>query len=86
MTWKDAIKKAKRYTAQQSDLDTDEAEKILDDLESLIERIVTNYDELVASTSYTKTEEKQSKEKINEFVTGLRKFVDFLENNAMSEM
>jgi len=86
MTWKDEIKKAKRYTAQQSDLDTDEAEKILDDLESLIERMVTNYDELVASTSYSKMEEEQSQEKINEFIDRLRKFVDFLENNAMSEM
>tara|TARA_R110002020_G_scaffold24198_10_gene79849 strand:+ start:511 stop:771 length:261 start_codon:yes stop_codon:yes gene_type:complete len=86
MTWKDNIKKAKRMAAEQSNLDTDEAEKIIDDLESLIERMVTNFDGLVASTSYTKTEEEQSEEKIGEFVAGLRKFVDFLESNAMSEM
>ena len=86
MTWKDEIKKAKRYTAQQSDLDTDKAEEILDDLQLLIERMEKNYDELVSVTSYLKIEEEQSQEKITEFIDRLKKFVDFLENNAMSEM
>lgn len=86
MTWKDDIKKAKRYTAQQSDLDTDEAEEILDDLQLLIERMEKNYDELVSVTSYVKTEEEQSQKKITEFIDRLKNFVDFLENNAMSEM
>mgnify|MGYP001434607661 CR=1 FL=1 len=86
MTWKDEIRKAKRYTAQQSDLDTDEAEEILDDLQLLIERMEKNYDELVSVTSYVKTEEEQSQKKITEFIDRLKNFVDFLENNAMSEM
>lgn len=85
MTWKDEIKKAKRYTAQQSDLDTDEAEEILDDLQLLIERMEKNYDELVSVSSYLKIEEEQSQKKITEFIDRLKKFVDFLENNAMSE-
>ena len=86
MTWKDNIKKAKRYTAQQSDLDTDEAEEILDDLQLLIERMERNYDELVSVTSYLKIEEERSQEKITEFIDRLKNFADFLENNAMSEM
>ena len=85
MTWKYEIKKAKRYTAQQSDLDTDEAEEILDDLQLLIERMEKNYDELVSVSSYLKIEEEQSQKKITEFMDRLKKFVDFLENNAMSE-
>ena len=57
----------------------------IDDLQLLIERMEKNYDELVSVSSYLKIEEEQSQKKITEFIDRLKKFVDFLENNAMSE-